>query len=701
MKKFIPLIIVVILIFSGLSVSEKTNLRKFENKIITVDDASAIKCLNLLYPNSNKLSQQKYNIQDINLWDDYPLGETIWKYTISTGYDNSPKAIAPIEDINNDGIDDVIICSEDDYVRCFDGAAIDTGVVLWSHEIYAGDIYSQKGLDVIEDVDGDDYQDVVVGAAWGARLIRCISGESGQTIWTHDTHEYGGGGWVYQVDCSYDYNNDGTTDVLAATGDDSSDTGPKRIYCLNGLNGDSIWENPLGGPGFAVIGVEDFTGDGHPDVLAGCSNEAETQGYAKGINGDTGSQVWTHTVPGSSVWAVEQIDDVSEDGIKDVIIGDFAGNIYGLDATDGGQEYSNSVAPAIITRFAKLTDVNTDGHPDIVPAHSTTSITQAIDGQTGETIWTHSVVDQPWNVARISDVNGDGIDDVLVGTLFNSNYCYFLDGVDGSELEVVYYGQAVDAINSIPDVVEDGSMEMVAGGRDGKVTCISGGLDALVNDPPIQPIIDGPITGAEELTYEFSFISTDPDEDNIYYFIDWDDNSYEEWIGPYTSGEKVFVTHSWSSADNYTIVTKSKDEHEAESEWSDPFTIIIVENEPPETPEIKGPLSGKPKVEYAFTFATTDVNGDKIFYYIEWNDGTIDKWIGPYSSGENAVINHTWKEKGNYTIKAKAKDIYNEESDWAYLEITMPFKKFFKNRLFTLLNDFFPLIKWLLNLFLL
>jgi hypothetical protein len=41
----------------------------------------------------------------------------------------------------------------------------------------------------------------------------------------------------------------------------------------------------------------------------------------------------------------------------------------------------------------------------------------------------------------------------------------------------------VDAITTLPDVVGDGSWELVAGGRDGRITCFSGGLDAVVFDP--------------------------------------------------------------------------------------------------------------------------------------------------------------------------------------------------------------------------
>jgi PKD repeat protein len=331
----------------------------------------------------------------------------------------------------------------------------------------------------------------------------------GQTIWTHDTHEYGDGGWVYQVDCRYDFNGDGVLDVVAATGDDSSETGPKRVYCLNGLTGESLWERPLGGPGFAAMGVEDFTGDGVPDVLAGCSNDAESTGYGKGINGATGALMWTFTAAGSSVWGVEQLDDVTGDGIPDVIIGDFSGHIYGLNAATGTQIYTLSIGNAIITRLETLGDVNGNGYSDVIPAHSSTSTTQVIDGYTGGVIWSHGVADQPWNVARIADITGDSIDDVLVGTLYNSNYVYFLNGANGSELKKIAYGEAVDAIASIPDVIGDYSMEMMAGGRNGKVNCLSGGENTTHHQVNITAeFAAAPLSGFVPLVVLFTDLST-------------------------------------------------------------------------------------------------------------------------------------------------------------------------------------------------
>ncbi|MBN1861537.1 MAG: hypothetical protein JW840_08775 [Candidatus Thermoplasmatota archaeon] len=459
-------------------------------------------------PTSNSDFQNPIGQPNTRL-EDYPIGTIIWQYTITGGSDNSPKAIASIPDINSDGVDDIVICSEDNNIRCFSGAAIGTGVVLWTHNIYSGNIYSQHGLAITEDVNSDGYNDVVVGTTGGDRSIECLSGLTGNTIWVHDTHEYGSGGWVYQVDCRYDYNNDGVIDALATTGDDSTDTGPKRVYCLNGLTGISIWEYPLGGPGFSVIGVEDFTGDGKPDVLSGSSNEGESIGYGKGINGATGSQVWSYTTPGTSVWAVEQLDDVSGDGKKDAIIGDFSGHIYGINAATGSLLFSQSIGSVIITRFEGINDVNDDGYSDVIPCHSTIHTTQIVDGYTGDLIWSHATADQPWNVAPTSDITGDGIDDVYVGTLYQSNYAYFLDGVDGSELIApIAYGEAVDSIAAVTDLVNDGSMEMVVGGRNGKVTCYSGGEVVQQQVNITAEFSATPLFGTEPLKVDFTDLST-------------------------------------------------------------------------------------------------------------------------------------------------------------------------------------------------
>ncbi|MBN2461334.1 MAG: choice-of-anchor D domain-containing protein [Candidatus Cloacimonetes bacterium] len=429
---------------------------------------------------SNDPDQNPYVVQLAGFAEDteYPIGTILWEYLIDTSWDNSPKAITSCEDINGDEVEDVIVCSEDNYVRCFNGNSSGSGDVLWETEVYSGNVYSQKGLTVIQDIDGDSYADIIIATTGGDRSIRALSGLTGAFIWQHDTSEYGNGGWVYQVFAKLDYNGDQVQDVLAATGDDSADTGPKRIYCLDGLTGDTIWSYYVGGPAFAVIGIDDITADGNPDVLAGASNESETEGKVIAINGVTGLAEWNYITPGSSVWGLMQIADVSGDGINDIAAGDFYGNYFGLNAVTGGFLYSGSIgAYTLITRFEPLEDITGDDHPDILIENSG-NYAVTVDGFTGNIAWNTYIGDNSLSVSAIPDINADNVNDVLIGSLNNSSY--FLDGATGTQMYSNAHGTPVDAIKSIPDITGDNSWEMVIGGRNGMVRCISGGTEVMV-----------------------------------------------------------------------------------------------------------------------------------------------------------------------------------------------------------------------------
>ena len=66
-----------------------------------------------------------------------------------------------------------------------------------------------------------------------------------------------------------------------------------------------------------------------------------------------------------------------------------------------------------------------------------------------------------------------------------------------------------------------------------------------------------------------------------------------------------------------------------------------------------GPNSGKPGTSYEYSSSTTDNEGDQVYYLFDWGDGTDSGWIGPYNSGDECSVSHTWTRRGSYEIKAK------------------------------------------------
>ncbi|MBE3139152.1 MAG: hypothetical protein IMZ53_01050, partial [Thermoplasmata archaeon] len=73
--------------------------------------------------------------------------------------------------------------------------------------------------------------------------------------------------------------------------------------------------------------------------------------------------------------------------------------------------------------------------------------------------------------------------------------------------------------------------------------------------------------------YLYNIVTTDLDGHNIFYFVDWGDNTTTEWLGPYVSGTMIHITHSWTEAGSYTVKAKAKDTMNAESGWG---TIDVV-----------------------------------------------------------------------------------------------------------------------------
>ncbi len=106
----------------------------------------------------------------------------------------------------------------------------------------------------------------------------------------------------------------------------------------------------------------------------------------------------------------------------------------------------------------------------------------------------------------------------------------------------------------------------------------------------------------------------------------------------------------------------------------DDFWILKTngQNHAPEAPIIDGPGSGKPKVTYQYNVSTVDPDGDTVSYFIDWGDNTTSGWLGPYASGVGTIASHSWEKKGTYAIRAKAMDVFGNESTWSTLSVQMP-----------------------------
>jgi hypothetical protein len=183
------------------------------------------------------------------------------------------------------------------------------------------------------------------------------------------------------------------------------------------------------------------------------------------------------------------------------------------------------------------------------------------------------------------------------------------------------------------------------------------------SEPPETPDApDGPDQWIRNIECTFSSVTTDPEGDNISYIFDWGDGTLSSWLGPYQSGQTVEEEHAWTELGDYEVKIRAKDIWGVTSDWSEASVISIVEDQAPIKPAITGKQRIVGGLNYNYTFVSTDPEGDDIYYKIDWDDGHVTDWLGPYSTGESIALGHKWLQKGDYTIKAWAKDIYEKMS---------------------------------------
>ncbi len=129
------------------------------------------------------------------------------------------------------------------------------------------------------------------------------------------------------------------------------------------------------------------------------------------------------------------------------------------------------------------------------------------------------------------------------------------------------------------------------------------------------------------------------------------------------------------------------------------YAIEPVEgNSPPEKPNIDGPTQVKLFKEYTYTIVTTDPDGDKVSYYVDWGDDTNSGWTELSSSGVPVTLKHRRRYVGiNWAIvKVQARDENGAWSDWMRLQVNIKPRDRATNNWLRFF-DMFPILQRILN----
>lgn len=141
------------------------------------------------------------------------------------------------------------------------------------------------------------------------------------------------------------------------------------------------------------------------------------------------------------------------------------------------------------------------------------------------------------------------------------------------------------------------------------------------NNPPDKPDIIGPSRGKPGIEYNYIFVTSDPEGDDVLYFVDWGDGTSTGWTDYVPSESNIMLSHTWDEIYDYSIRVKAKDINGLEGEWSDLIIEISVDSKDflfqtiidiANNPEVKELLE---KNKYnLFTFDSDRIVYRKIFF---------------------------------------------------------------------------------------
>lgn len=344
-----------------------------------------------------------------------------------------------VADLNQDGIKDVIVgCGREEFEKA-DTAIIalngKDGSMLWN----VGARDQIFGSAAIYDIDEDGVDDVLISGR--SAELKAISGRSGNVIWeftkVSEPKKLRALGFYnfYNPQIIDDQNGDGKRDILVANGGDvtkkpeEKDRPSGQIFILDGQNGKIISRAMM--PDNKEIYCSTVVTKLSPDdedysVIFGTGGEtiggnmyiSTLQDVRKE---DLSKAISIATSPEKGFIAPPLLIDVTKDGTLDVLINSVDGRMIAVDGktkamlwqtlTPSSEAYG-SIAAGNFFDEDKL-DFFTVYASGIWP-NLTNSKQRLIDGETGDAIFTGTMGSVQTSTPIIADITQDGFDDALL-----------------------------------------------------------------------------------------------------------------------------------------------------------------------------------------------------------------------------------------------------------------------------------------------
>lgn len=381
-------------------------------------------------------------------------------------------SVSSAGDINNDGIDDIIVgaYSSDPSGRAeagetyiifgsnlgfstfFDPSTLDgsNGFVLSGMD--AGD---QSGITVSNagDINGDGIDDVIIGALYADPNGNNFAGES---------YVIFGSGAAFGA--SIDLSALDGTNGFVINGIEASDASGFSVSFAGDVNGDGVDDVIIG-----ELGANSSSNESY--VVFGSSSAFNASIDLSSLDGTNGFAIHGINTNDRAGYSVSSAGDINGDGFADIIIGAPAADPDGKDAA--GESY---IVFGSDSGFAAEINLS------------------ALDGTNGFSLSGSNAGDNSgWFVSSAGDVNGDGIDDILIGVPYadpngvnSAGESYLIFGNEGTwqaHYELAWMGKNIFSSTAGDDVfvasANDDVFDFDATWGDDTISSFEDGTDLL------------------------------------------------------------------------------------------------------------------------------------------------------------------------------------------------------------------------------
>ncbi len=383
------------------------------------------------------------------------------------------------------------------------------------------------------DVNGDGYDDVIVGAKEASTNMTndgkvslfygSASGLSTSPAWfvTGDTSNTAFG---HSVAGAGDVNGDGYDDLLIGNPGykvAGVSRGRALLYLGSASGPDTVASWTVIGYGITDIGrcvhtAGDVNGDGYDDILVSTSYATFSGGYTGAVYMYYGSATGPDTIPDWEVRGANPFQDfgnsvctagdVNNDGYDDVIIGANAyssssgavylyyGSASGLSASPNWTKTGAASGNKFGFKVYNAGDVNGDGYDDVIIGEPNTSspgkayvFHGSSSGLPSIANWTATGTASSFgrSAATAGDYNGDGFSDVIVGMSDSSKLYVYKGSSAGLSANSVwnYTGDGTVTVlgfnvGTAGDVNGDGYSDVMGAGYSPKVYVFNGSMDS-------------------------------------------------------------------------------------------------------------------------------------------------------------------------------------------------------------------------------